>query len=231
MDTYKLMKWDNSLADKELPIPTDDWPYLYLRTKTIPNAYWQTLLVLVVVSYFIISRSFGNALRPDWQFWFLGAGFLLIEFKSITEFALLFGTTWLVNVFAISGVLLMALLANLFVLKWNPIPLKIAYILLFGCLAINFFFPLHLLIGLTPFLRAIISMILLSLPLFFSGLIFSESLRRANETSLPLASNLSGSVAGGVLEYGSLLWGIKSLYLIAAVVYLGAFISSRVKKS
>jgi Flp pilus assembly pilin Flp len=30
-----------------------------------------------------------------------------------------------------------------------------------------------------------------------------------------------------MLEYGSILWGIKSLYLIAAVVYIGAWISSR----
>jgi len=32
------------------------------------------------------------------------------------------------------------------------------------------------------------------------------------------------------LEYGSLLWGIKSLYVIAAIVYLGAWITSRLKK-
>jgi hypothetical protein len=63
----------------------------------------------------------------------------------------------------------------------------------------------------------------LSLPMFFAGLIFSESLRRAGETARPLASNLSGSFAGGVLEYGSLLWGVKSMYLIAMVVYAGAW--------
>jgi Flp pilus assembly pilin Flp len=63
--------------------------------------------------------------------------------------------------------------------------------------------------------------------LFFAGVIFSEALRRAKETAQPLASNLSGAVVGGMLEYGSILWGIKSLYLIAAVVYIGAWISSR----
>jgi hypothetical protein len=73
------------------------------------------------------------------------------------------------------------------------------------------------------------SMTLLSLPLLFAGLIFSESLRRAGETARPLASNLSGSVVGGMLEYGSLWWGIKSLYVIAAVVYAGALVASRSK--
>jgi hypothetical protein len=60
----------------------------------------------------------------------------------------------------------------------------------------------------------------------FAGLIFSESLRRAKESAGPLAANLSGSVAGGVLEYGSLMWGVKSLYVIAAVVYAGALLAS-----
>jgi hypothetical protein len=44
-----------------------------------------------------------------------------------------------------------------------------------------------------------------------------------------LASNLNGSFVGGILEYGSLVWGIKSLYVIAAVVYLGALITSRIR--
>jgi hypothetical protein len=69
-------------------------------------------------------------------------------------------------------------------------------------------------------------MLFLSLPLFFAGLIFSESLRRAGETARPLASNLSGSFAGGVLEYGSMIWGIKSLYVIAAIVYAGAWLAA-----
>ena len=68
-------------------------------------------------------------------------------------------------------------------------------------------------------------MILLSLPLFFAGLIFSESLRRAKETAGPFASNLSGSVAGGILEYGSLMWGIKSLYVTAGVLYVGSLLA------
>ena len=68
-------------------------------------------------------------------------------------------------------------------------------------------------------------MILLSLPLFFSGLIFSESLREAGEAAGPLASNLTGSVAGGVLEYASLVWGIKNLYVVGVIVYVGALLA------
>ena len=226
----KLALWQSDPTIKNLPLTTDDWPYLYLRTKSIPDAYWQAILLIVVFSLLMITRSFPQALRPDWHFWLLGAAFLLIEFKSITEFALLFGTTWIVNVLAITGVLLMAVAANLFVLWRSKINLNLSYLLLFSSLVISYFFPLDILIGIAPTLRALASMVLLSLPIFFAGLIFSESLRQAGETGKPLASNLSGSVAGGVLEYGSIMWGVKSLYVIAAVVYLGAWVASRFKK-
>ncbi len=230
LDESLLTVWQPDPAADGLPLVSDDWPYLYLRARKVPAAYWQALLLIGVVCVLLFKRSFPRALRPDWHFWLLGAGFLLVEFKSITEFALLFGTTWLVNVLAISGVLMMALGANLVVLRMSRLNLRLIYALLFASLVLNYFLPLDMLIRFSPAIRAIVSMILLSLPLFFSGLIFSESLRRTGETARPMASNLGGSVAGGVLEYGSLLWGIKSLYVIAAIVYVGALLASRIRR-
>lgn len=226
----RLAAWQPDPTIVDLPITTDDWPYLYLRKAAIPPAYWQMLVVIGVVCLALIARSFPQAMRPNWHFWLLGAGFLLIEFKSVTELALLFGTTWLVNALAISGVLLMAVVANLLVLHLRRVNLRRVYALLLGSLILSYFFPLELLIGLPPSIRGITSMVLLSFPIFSAGVIFSESLRRAGETAGPLASNLSGSFAGGVLEYGSLLWGIKSLYLIAAVVYAGALIAQQMER-
>lgn len=217
--------WTSNPTYTDLPLATDDWPYLYMRRRNVPDAYWQMLLLAGIACFFLMRRSFPNALRPDWHFWLLGAAFLLIEFKSITEFALLFGTTWLVNALAISGVLLMALLANLLVLRIHQIKLQFMYLLLFLSLVISYLIPLEWFVTLAPVLRAAASMVFLSLPMFFAGIIFSESLRRAGETARPLASNLSGSFAGGVLEHGSLLWGVKSMYLIAMVVYAGAWLS------
>lgn len=223
----ELTRWEPNSQYNDIPIATDDWPYLYLRSNKIPAAYWQAIGLILALSLTVIARSFPQALKPNWHFWLLGAAFLLIEFKSITELALLFGTTWLVNALAISGVLSMALGANLFVLSQKRINISISYMCLFASLMFSYFFPLDILNTIPPTLRAITSTTLLSLPLFFAGVIFSEALRRAKETAQPLASNLSGAVIGGMLEYGSILWGIKSLYLIAAVVYLGAWISSR----
>jgi spermidine synthase len=217
-----LSIWQPNPDYADIPLATDDWPNLYLRTRLIPNGYWQTLLVILLISLLLMRRTFPGALRPDWHFFLLGAAFLLIEFKSVTELALLFGTTWFVNSLAISGVLVMALLANLYVLRHPRINVGLAYTLLFASLALSFFFPLQWLAGWAPALKALLSTTLLSIPLLFAGVIFSESLRRTGETSRPLASNFLGSAAGGLLEYASLLWGIKSLYVIAAGLYLAA---------
>ena len=42
---------------------------------------------------------------------FMGAAFLLLETKNIVQFALLFGTTWLVNSLVFAGVLVAVYLA------------------------------------------------------------------------------------------------------------------------
>lgn len=223
----ELAAWQPNQGITNLPLSTDDWPYLYLRARSIPDAYWQVLLAISAVVLLLMARSFKDALRPDWHFWLLGAAFLLVEFKSITEFALLFGTTWFVNTLAITGVLGMALLANLLVLWRKQVNLNLCYGLLFASLAVSYFFPLDALNNLGPFLRGLAGIGLLTLPMFFAGLIFSESLRLAGETARPLASNLGGSFAGGVLEYGSQLLGIKSLYLVAAGVYALALLVMR----
>ena len=116
----------------------------------------------------------------------------------------------------------MALLANLYVQRHARVNIGVAYGLLFASLALSYFFPLAWLAGWPGALKALLSTALLSLPLLFAGMIFSEALRRAGETARPLASNFLGSAAGGLLEYASLPWGIKSLYLIAAGLYLAA---------
>jgi hypothetical protein len=99
------------------------------------------LLIIGLLSVALIVRSFPEALHPLWDFWLLGAAFLLIEFKSITELALLFGTTWFVNVLAISGVLVMALAANLLILALRRVNLQAMYILLLASLALAYFTP------------------------------------------------------------------------------------------
>jgi hypothetical protein len=68
------------------------------------------------------------------------------------------------------------------------------------------------------------SVILLTCPLFFSGLVFSTLLSRTVKASSALGMNLLGAMAGGVLEYNSMYFGFQSLYWMAAALYLAGLI-------
>lgn len=59
--------------------------------------------------------------RSSWHFFFLGAGFLLLEVQNISKASVALGNTWLVSAVIINGVLGMILLANLVVLKRTAI--------------------------------------------------------------------------------------------------------------
>ena len=57
----------------------------------------------------VSGSSRGQGGGWSWQFFFLGAGFMLLETKAIIQFALLWGSTWVVASLAIAAVLGMAL--------------------------------------------------------------------------------------------------------------------------
>jgi len=40
-----------------------------------------------------------------------------------------------------------------------------------------------------------------------------------------------GAIIGGVLEYSSMAYGIKALYVIAFITYLAAFVLSRPRRT
>jgi hypothetical protein len=68
--------------------------------------------------------------------------------------------------------------------------------------------------------------IVLTLPLFFAGLIFSSELARRGEIGDALFANLLGAMLGGFLEYNSMYWGLGSLYPLGAALYGAAFLCS-----
>ncbi len=220
-------------ADKRLgyratvPPATDDWPYLYLRDKRVPAVYWQVLLILLVLSAAVVLRVFPESASVNLHFFFLGCAFFLIETKSITETALLFGSTWIVNSIVISAILIMILGANMFVVKFKPLDTRVFYVLLLASVLLNYGVPVSSMLGQSFVLRGLISGLAMALPLFFAGIIFATSLRRLKTVELAFGSNLLGSVVGGMLEYSSLVFGIRALYLVAAAAYLLSWLGLR----
>ncbi len=71
---------------------------------------------------------------------------------------------------------------------------------------------------------------ILTCPVFFSGVVFSILLRDAKDISSVMAINLIGAITGGILEYNSMYFGFRFLYLLAIALYLLALISFHVSR-
>jgi spermidine synthase len=198
---------------------TDDWPYLYLRRRGVPATYLIALLGVLAISALLVRRALPRASGPHPHFFFLGAAFFLLETKSVTELALLIGSTWLVNAAVIAAILLVIILANLVVLRFNLRKVAPCYALLAAALLFNYFVPVGRLLGLGLLARVVLASLAQALPVFFAGLVFAISFRRTTSVESALGANLIGSVLGGALEYASLAWGIRSLYLLALGLY------------
>ena len=67
------------------------------------------------------------------------------------------------------------------------------------------------------------TLILLTSPMFFSGIVFSTLLVGGSEASSAMAMNLLGAMFDGVLEYNSMYFGFQFLYWIAMALYAAAF--------
>ena len=79
-----------------LDLPSDDWPFFYLEKKMYPGTYLILFALVLGISFFMVRHFLPS---KNWQpplvsFFFLGAGFMLVETKAITELGLLFGNTW-----------------------------------------------------------------------------------------------------------------------------------------
>jgi spermidine synthase len=208
-----------------VPLTTDDWPYIYQRTRNIPRVYFIVSLILLGLAVLLVRGTFAYRKPSTWHFFLLGAGFLLLETQLISRLALFFGSTWIVNCVALTFILLVLVAANLFVMKQAVKHLVPHYILLILCLVAIYLTPwTHL-----PFSSRIVGTLLgtaYSLPLFFAGIIFTESFRRSRGDSGCFGANILGAVAGGLAQNLSFVIGINALLLTAVVFYAGAAVLS-----
>jgi hypothetical protein len=202
----------------------DDWSYLYPREHFIPLDYCMTIGALLLLSLmFILSTSGVGRKGIDLHFFFLGAGFLLLETKSITTLSLYFGATWLVSMIVILGVLLMVLMANLVALRITRLSL-VLYAPLIASVLFLYLLPQAIVMNLPFVFRVLHSVLIVPLPIFFTGLVFSLSLRDAKDSTLAFGSNLLGAMVGGFVEYVGMITGTKALLLIVVAFYLASFL-------
>jgi len=205
---------------------TDNWPYLYLETNRIPRVCLVILGAILILSFAIVAGVERSVRRPDLHFFLLGAGFMLLETRSITQMALVFGSTWHINAIVVAAVLLTIFVANALVRKGRGISSKASYLWLLSTLALGYFFPFEALLQFGLAVRLGIAGLVVGLPILWAAFIFSNSFRQATKVGTAFGSNLLGVVVGGALEYTSNIWGLDVLYVVAAVVYLASFLFS-----
>ncbi|UCF20261.1 MAG: hypothetical protein JSU87_02310 [Gemmatimonadota bacterium] len=206
---------------QDVEIPSDDWPYLYLRRRTLPAVYMEGLALVLLFSVLLVALAGGRQVRgaADHQMFLLGLGFLLLETKSVTEMSLLFGSTWGVNLLVFSSILLMILLANWLVLARGNVSLRPVLLALLASLIAGYAIPVRALVGSSATLEWILGGLFLALPLFFAALTFATLFKERQNSVRALGYNLFGAAVGGVLEYSVMVLGVKALYLIAAAAY------------
>jgi hypothetical protein len=203
--------------------PTDDWPFLYLFRKTIPADYLIVIGILLAITIPVVlllsGRGFG---MNDGHFLFLGLGFLLLETKSISDCSLYFGTTWFVTLLVVTGVLLMVLAANLVAMRVSTFRTWF-YAPLIATLLLLYFVKRDSILALSFNERLLWSLLVVPLPIFFAGLIFSTTFRRALNPSSFFGANLIGAMIGGFSEYLSMVIGNHDLMFVVIGAYLVSF--------
>src|ERR1700692_249274 len=198
-----------SQAYPESAVPTDDWPFFYMVERSFPVTYMIALGMVLLLSYYFVRKTIGFSDPIDrfyLPFFFLGSGFMLVETKAITELGLHLGGTWFVIAAAILLVLIMAFLANLIVTRTALKLAGPAYLGLFVSLLVGY--------GVAtghgqwacgpPLMQLALSCFVLTIPLFFAGIIFSSLIDEAEiNISTAVAYHLMGALLGGAFAYNS----------------------------
>jgi spermidine synthase len=224
-------KFADATATTEMA--TDDWPFFYMKERSYPVTYALMIAILLALSCWMVKKHL-QAPRvlsaKNGVFFFLGAGFMLVETKTITELGLIFGNTWSVIAIAVTGILVMVFLSNLVIQRRGPLSTSRVYAALAAAIGLGWILTqVPAVTAAMPWPKLVMPVVL-TLPLFFAGLIFSSELSQAGSLGEALSANLFGAILGGFLEYNSMYWGLASLYPLGIGLYGLAFLSHLVAR-
>jgi hypothetical protein len=209
------------------PAPaTDDYPFLYVQSRGLPSFYLVAIVSLLLTSAVLIKRAGvpRRAIRSNLDLFLMGAAFLLLETKSVVQFALWFGTTWAVNAMVFAGVLASVLVAIELARRVKLPDPRYLYAALLGAIAVSWAVPAGYLLDLGTGVRLVTAIVLTFSPIFLANLVFAQRFDSAGHSASAFGANLLGAMVGGVLEYAALVVGYRALALLVGVLYGLAFI-------
>ena len=175
---------------------------------------------MVPVVSVIFSAGRKNIKNSDWTLFLLGASFLLLETKSVTEMSLLFGSTWQVNVLVFAAILMLIFGANLFILRKGPFDITRIFFGLFIYIGISYAVLTHSLLALPLAGQWIAGVLVTAVPLFFAGMLFSQIFENRQEPTTSLGYNLMGTICGDCWNTAPWSWELKT-----CIYWLWLFIS------
>jgi SAM-dependent methyltransferase len=204
---------------------TDDRPFLYFKGDGFPSLYLWAIGGILLVSV-IALRTLGGtfrSMRPYADLFFMGAAFLLLETKNVATFAMLFGTTWLVNALVFAGVLVIVLAAVETERRIRTPPLPVVFAGIALSLAVAYLVRPDWLLPLPFVPRLVVAVLLAFLPIYLANIAFAKRFKEAGDSQAAFAINIMGAIVGGCLEYAALLTGYGNLLIVVGVVYGLAF--------
>jgi hypothetical protein len=208
---------------------TDNRPFPYLTDRTIPRFYLEMLGLILAASLLLVRVTAGplRQMRPYVDLFFMGAAFLLLETKNVVQFALLFGTTWVVNAAVFAGVLL-SVLAAIETARRVSLPRPVLlYVGLLAALVLAWVIPPAALLSLPVVPRFLAGVALAFAPIYLANLVFAQRFAKTGSTTVAFGANLLGAMLGGTLEYLALISGYRSLLVVVALLYGLAFLTGR----
>ncbi len=206
-------------------VATDDWPFPYLVSHTIPSLYLRVLAFVLAGSLLLVWLAGGAPQRMGryLDLFCMGAAFSLLETKNVVQFALLFGSTWFVNSLVFAGVLLSIYLA-VEVARHVRLPRPHwLYLALIASLAVAFLLPQASLLALAPTLRFVCAAAVAFAPIFCANLVFAQRFQDVSSSTVAFGANLLGAILGGAIEYVALISGYRFLLVIVGILYALAF--------
>jgi spermidine synthase len=203
-------------------VPSDDWPYLYLRSRTITPFYWGIIAAIALIALIAVFAAGGRPASFDGPLFFFGLAFLLLETKSVTEMNLVWGATWLTNA-VVFGAILAMILAGTLLMNVRPLPWRVSAAGLVIAMIVNFLTPVHAILAASVVAKLLLSLAFVGLPIFFASTCFALQFRDEPAADIAFGWNVIGAVAGGLIELTSMVIGLKLLSIVALASYLVAF--------
>jgi hypothetical protein len=208
---------------------TDDHPFPYLPAATLPGSYLLMLGLILLGSALLVRVAGGSfsRMRGYLDLAFMGAAFMLLETKSIVQFALLFGATWFVNALVFAGVLVAVYLA-VETARWVRLPRPaVLYATLIAALALAWLVPQESLLDLPMVPRFLAASALAFAPVYLANLVFAQRFSGVDTSATAFAANLLGAMVGGTFEYIALITGYHFLLILIGLLYGLAFVTGR----